>query len=101
MAVTVEELREYIGASVSDDEFLGECLTAAVALVEAYTGGVDVPVAIEDLAYKQVASELFNRRNAPNGIAQFSTFDGSPIRVARDPMTSTYPLLNAWVVGGV
>jgi len=55
-----------------------------------------------DNAYLQVGSELFHRRNAPSGIAQFSSLDGtSPVRVAKDPMTSVYPLLNRWVVNGV
>jgi hypothetical protein len=39
------------------------------------------------------ASELFHRRSAPNGVAQFASFDGSPIRVAKDPMNAVYPLL--------
>jgi hypothetical protein len=48
-----------------------------------------------------VASELFHRRNAPNGIAQFASMDGTAMRVSRDPLTSTYPLLNRYVLGGV
>ncbi len=101
--VTVEDLRAYVNASASDTDFLDECLTAATALVNAYTDGVseEIPATIYDIAYTQVASELFHRRNAPNGVTQYAAFDGTPVRAARDPMTSTYPILNKFVLSGV
>jgi hypothetical protein len=99
--VIVEELRDYVGASVSDDAFLGTVLLTAQDMVWAYVGDSTVPDTVLDLAVMQVASELFHRRNAPNGVAQFAALDGTPVRVARDPMTSTYPLLNKFVLGGV
>ena len=99
--VDVADLGEYVNASASDEEFLSWCLSAAVSMVSAYVGESPIPAAVLDIAQLQVASELFNRRQAPNGIAQFSTFDGAPIRVARDPMTSTYPLLNKFITWGV
>jgi len=52
-------------------------------------------------AYLEVGSELFHRRSAPNGVMQFTTLDGSAIRVARDPMVGAYPLLKRFVGFGL
>jgi hypothetical protein len=101
--VTDEQLLDYVGGTQSDLEFVGKCLVQAIMLVNAYCIRTPlIPQEILDNAYLQVGSELFHRRNAPSGIAQFSSLDGtSPVRVAKDPMTSVYPLLNRWVVNGV
>lgn len=98
---TVDDLRGYVGASVSDNAFLQDCLDTATALVDAYVGSNLIPDAVLENAYLQVGSEIYNRRSAPSGIAQFAAFDGAPVRVARDPMTSTYPMLNLFMVGAV
>ena len=100
---TKEQLLDYVGGTQSDLDFVEQCLAQAIMLVNAYCVRTpEIPEEILDNAYLQVGSELFHRRNAPSGIAQFSSLDGtSPVRVAKDPMTSVYPLLNRWVVGGV
>jgi uncharacterized protein YuzB (UPF0349 family) len=100
---TPEQLLDFVGGNQSDLEFCGKCLAQAQMLVNAYCIRTpEIPEEILDNAYLQVGSELFHRRNAPSGIAQFSSLDGtSPVRVAKDPMTSVYPLLNRWVVNGV
>lgn len=90
----IEELRLYCGAAASDVTFVTECVTQADALVTRFVGQASVPPAIVDRAVLEVGSELFHRRQAPSGIAQFATADGqSPIRVARDPMIAAYPIL--------
>lgn len=101
MTATVEDLRAYVGASISDNDFLASCLNEAVDLVEAYVGTADVPNSVLDNCYLQVGSEIYHRRNAPSGITQFASFDGTALRVARDPMQSAYPLLQRFVRGGV
>ena len=100
---TPDDLLNYVGGNQSDRDFAEKCLAQAIMLVNAYCIRTpEVPEEILDNAYLQVGSELFHRRNAPSGIAQFSSLDGtSPVRVAKDPMTSVYPLLNRWVVNGV
>jgi hypothetical protein len=70
-------------------------------MVTVFIGQTYVPANILTRATLEVGSELYHRRSAPNGIAQFSTFDGTPIRVARDPMIGAYPLLNRYVGLGV
>ena len=96
MAVTLAEFQAYVGTDEVD--FPQECLTSGIALVTKYIGSVTtVPVALNDQAVYITASELFHRRSAPNGVAQFASFDGAPIRVAKDPMNAVYPLLQRYV----
>jgi hypothetical protein len=96
MAVTLAEFQAYVGTDEVD--FPQECLTSGLALVTKYIGAVTtVPVALNDQAVYITASELFHRRSAPNGVAQFASFDGAPIRVAKDPMNAVYPLLQRYV----
>lgn len=101
--VTVDDLKDFVGASTSDEAFLTTCLATAFDLVDAYTASASasVPASVLDSAYLQVASEIYHRRSAPSGITQFASFDGAPMRVARDPMASTYPMLQRFVLGGV
>lgn len=101
MSVSVEEFREYVGTS-EDSSFVDECLASGVALVGNYVGEQTVPSVILDQAILLCSSELFHRRSAPNGIAQFASMDGtSPMRVAKDPMTAVYSLLLPFVKLGV
>lgn len=94
MSVTAADLLTYVNGSASDTTFAEGCLAEAVELVSLYVGDAVVPESIRDRAVKEVGSELFHRRQAPNGIAQFATPDAAPLRVARDPMVGAYPILN-------
>lgn len=94
-------LQEYVGAPDSDAAFVEECWDEATALVNVFVGAETVPVAILDRAFLEVGSELYHRRQAPNGIAQFASMDGSPVRVARDPMLGAYPLLQRFMTPGL
>lgn len=97
MTVSLTQLQSYIGTEESGD-FITGCLNSGKSLVENYIGTIEtVPTHVEDQAVLIVSSELFHRRNAPNGIAQFASMDGSPIRVGKDPMTAVYPLLLPYV----
>ena len=60
----------------------------------------DILTFVQERAVLEVGSELFHRRNAPNGVAQFAALDGAPIRVARDPMVAARPLLSPYLGGG-
>lgn len=94
-------LQEYVGAPDSDAAYVEECWDEATSLVNVFIGSATVPVAILDRAFLEVGSELYHRRQAPNGIAQFASLDGSPIRVARDPMLGAYPLLQRFMTPGI
>jgi hypothetical protein len=96
MAVTLAEFQAYVGTE--ETTFPQECLDAGLALIERYIGEiVSVPATIKDQSVLIASSELFHRRSAPNGVAQFASMDGSPIRVAKDPMNAVYPLLMPYV----
>jgi hypothetical protein len=91
-AVLLAEFKAYVGTD-EDSDFVEQCLDAGHALVDRYQGEAEVPSDLHRQAIFICASELFHRRSAPNGVAQFASFDGSPIRVAKDPMNAVYPLL--------
>jgi len=96
MSVTLEKFQAYVGTD--ETTFPQECLTAGLALVEGYIGAVTtVPASVKDQATLIASSELFHRRSAPNGVAQFASFDGNPVRVAKDPLNAVYPLLLRYV----
>lgn len=97
-----EQLKDYVGASGNDDDFVEHCWDEAVVLVDKFVGEATVDATVLTRAYIECGSELFHRRSAPNGVAQFATLDGgSAIRVARDPMVGAYPILLPWVGVGV
>lgn len=99
------DLQSYVGAPESDATYVEQCWDEATALVTAYIGTIDpvsaIPEIIVDRATLEAGSELYHRRQAPNGVAQFSTLDGSPIRVARDPLLGVYPLINRYTSLGL
>lgn len=96
MAVTVEQFRAYVGTD-EDSTFVTNCLAAGKALVDRFVGTATVPVHIVDEAYLIASSELFYRRQSPQGVTQFATMDGNPVRAAKDPMNAVYPLLAPFV----
>lgn len=98
MANDWDALAEYVGTDSHD--FVRQCWDEAEAMVSAYVGDHDVPEVSLNRAILEVGSELFHRKQAPNGVANFMTFDGSaPIRVARDPMIGAYPILKRHIAG--
>jgi hypothetical protein len=92
------KLLTYVGASQADAEFAATCYGTAVALVDDLIGTATVPEDVKGRCYLEAGSELFHRRQAPNGITQFATPEGaSPVRIARDPLTGVYPLLTRYL----
>jgi hypothetical protein len=96
---TAADLAAYTGAQAADSEFVQECYLTAKALVDTAMGSATVPGIIIGRAYLEAGSELFHRRQAPNGIAQFADFNGPAIRVARDPMVGVWPILRPYLGG--
>lgn len=93
-----DNLSLYVGLPIgsADDVFVHACYDEAHILVDKYVGTLTVPAAIVARAKLECGSELYHRRNAPNGISQFAGFDGAPMRVARDPMVSARPLIDVY-----
>lgn len=113
--VSVADVKAYVGSTDPEyDDLLANCLAEATELVEKYITRVYwdaitqaylhdaayVPDVILDRAFLEVAADLFNRRNAPNGIqnAQFALEGATPMRINRDPMAPAYPLLRRYVL---
>lgn len=88
MAVTLQEFKDYVGTKDTSD-FPQLCLDAGLAEVTNLIGAVTtVPADIKDLCVLQVASEHWNRRSAPSGIAQFADGSGQGMRVSLDTKRS-------------
>lgn len=103
MTVTLSDVQVYVGAEADEHvDLLTNCLAEAGAMVTKFVGGSLVPEAILDRATLEVAADLFNRREAPNGItnAQYATADGfaAGMRINRDPMAAAYEILRRWVL---
>lgn len=95
--MTAADLSAYVGAPPSDLEFVSDCWDVAHALVDKLVGSATVPAAVMSRAKLECGSELYHKRQAPNGIAQFASFDGAPVRVARDPMAAAIPILLPYI----
>jgi len=90
MSVTLQEFKDYVGTKDTSD-FPQLCLDAGLAEVNHMIGAVTtVPATVKDLCVLQVASEHWNRRNAPSGIAQFADGTGQGMRVSLDTKRSVY-----------
>lgn len=100
--MTWEDLKAFVGSGSPDDSYVQDCWNTATDLVNTFIGVNVVPATVSNRAILMCGSELFHARQAPNGIAQFSDFNGAtPIRIARDPMTPAYSLLSAYMVVGL
>lgn len=94
------DLATFVGAAGADD-YVQQCWDEAIALVDGFIGDNAVPSAVVDRCYLECGAELYHRKNAPNGIAQYNEFNGAPVRIARDPMTGVYSLLGQHMVIGI
>lgn len=101
MSVTLVDFQQYLGTTEEGD-FIESALSAGNALVGRLIGDVDtVPNEVHNQAILIAASEIYHRRSAPNGVAQFAAFDGQPVRVAKDPLNAVYPLILPFTGYGV
>lgn len=100
MAVTAEEARVYIGAAADEIDAVTADLAEAVAeidgrLAEAWR---PCPEPTRDRMVREVAHELFKRRDSPTGASQYADFGtGQPVSGPRDPLTRVWPTLRRYV----
>ena len=93
MAVTLQQFKDYVGTKDVSD-FPQLCLDAGLLEVNLMIGEAEtVPNVIKDVCVLQVASEHWNRRSAPSGIAQFADGSGQGMRVSLDTKRSVYAQL--------
>ncbi len=97
MAVTLEQFKDYVGTKDATS-YPQLCLDAGLAEVNEIIGSVTtVPSSLKDLCVLQVASEHWNRRNAPSGIAQFADGTSQGLRVSLDTKRAVYAQLLPYV----
>jgi hypothetical protein len=97
MSVTLQDFKDYVGTKDAGT-FPQRCLDAGLAEITEMVGtATNVPATIVDLCVLQVASEHWNRRNAPSGIAQFADGSGQGMRVSLDTKRSIYAQLLPYV----
>ncbi len=97
MAVTLQEFKDYVGTKDAST-FPQLCLDAGLAEVNEIIGSVTtVPTSVKDLCVLQVASNHWNRRNAPSGIAQFADGNSAGLRVSLDTKRDVYAQLLPYV----
>jgi hypothetical protein len=87
----VEQFRAYVGTK-EVSSFVDSCLASAKQMVAKFVGSSNVPSEVLDSAVLSCASELFHRRSAPNGVAQFADL-GTTVRIAKDPMNAAREML--------
>lgn len=96
------DLKAFVSAGASEDAVVTDCYDVAVELVMKFIGTAVVPASVTNRAILVAGAELYNQKKAPNGIAQFASYDGQQaVRVARNPMVGVYPLLSPFMVMGL
>lgn len=97
MAVTLQQFKDYVGTKDATS-YPQLCLDAGLSEVNEIIGAVTtVPSALKDLCVLVVASEHWNRRNAPSGIAQFADGNAAGLRVSLDTKRQVYAQLLPYV----
>lgn len=96
MAVDVAALRDYLGdGGQAKEESLAAVLAQAVDLVTMYVGSKEVPQVILDGAILETGSKLYQKRYTQAGTYGDAT--GVTVMAPRDPMITSYPLLDPYV----
>jgi hypothetical protein len=96
LSISVADFQAYLGTDETG-EFISSCLTAGHSMVDRYQGTATVPDQVHIQAVLICSSEFFYRRNSPQGVTQFASMDGNPIRASRNPMVAVIPILEPYV----
>lgn len=98
-------LGEFVQDKGENPVFVAESEAEAQELIDRRIRGYEnrVPPVIIRRAVLEVGADLYNRRQARNGIVGFETVDLQPLRIARDPLKAAYDLVDPYlgpVIGG-
>lgn len=92
----VQRVAKHAKTSTNDD-YVRECTEQGIALVDKHIGAVKVPPAMYERAVIETAADLFWRRNAQSGIAQFQSGEGLELmRIGADPLHAARIILRPW-----
>ena len=98
--VTLADFQSYLGTDETGD-FISSALTAGHAMVDKFQGDATVPGEVHRQAILMCSSEIFLRRSSPQGVTQFASMDGNPVRAAKDPMNAARELLRPYTSFGL
>lgn len=94
-------LAQYVQAVAAEDvDHAESCSGEANTLVTNAIGEGNPYQVPEDVIARcvlEVGADLYYRKRTRHGIAAFDGIDVAPIRIARDPMTSAWPLLRQFI----
>lgn len=101
LELNAQELSQKVAAHAKagpESDYVLSCTTEAIDLIKQHIGEATVPEAIATRAVIETAAELYWRRNARNGIAQFNSGEGIELmRVGADPMHAARIILRPWL----
>jgi hypothetical protein len=97
MTYTAARLAKRVDDPGTDPLWLEACVKEASSLVYQRLGSrvSRLTNLLLDRAIEEAAVVLYKRKDAPNGIAGFATFDGGAARVSLDPMTPVWPIVRS------
>lgn len=102
-----DRLAAHVGTHTAADDgtYVAECWNQATALVGEYLASTDrvatVDTALLARAVMEAGSELYHRKDAPQGVYQFAGDPGGAVRVSADPLRAVRPLLGRYVGPGI
>lgn len=91
----IKALAEHLDEPESDD-YVKAAATAARDLVAGRLTAaeqVKIPDAVGQLAVVEAGAAVYYRRTARNGITTFGGAEVIPMRIAKDPLSTVYPIL--------
>lgn len=94
--VSGSDLGAWINAPGADPVALDLIASAAAEAVATMIAGAEIPESVHRLAILAAGSDLYERRNAPNGVRMFGP-DGEAIRVRNDDLAAARSLLRAYL----
>lgn len=95
-AQLVASLGRLVGTMDSSEQsILLEQINAARAYLAPYIEGQDVPQAVIDDCTLSVAADLWQARDARNGIVGLTADGIEPFRISSDPLRTAWPKLRA------
>lgn len=111
LTALVERVAKHAKTSTNDD-YVRECTEQGIALVNKHIGAALLPIEVYERAvigtalvpiemYEraviETAADLFWRRNAQSGIAQFQSGEGLELmRIGADPLHAARIILRPW-----
>ncbi len=98
----VKQLADYLDEAPDDLHVVAAAEEALVLLGGRFTQAEysALPDEVGSLATREAGASLYYRRTARNGITTFGSADVTPMRIAKDPLSTVYPILSPYLSPG-